>query len=482
MNRTTLKQACALAGLLIFAALATAAGAQDLNALATRGETLARQNPLSAELRNREPNSSTRRGFCIGMAAAEGHTSPGAGKDKIRTLLNGMEQSGFDRGVLFSIDRNRNADFAKVGATIATKVPAVAEARIAENDPFFWLGFDIATGIFGDPKLGAKGNTAIGAGSLKIRDALGAGAQRGFNASVKLLVKPVSAPGDTISGPIYKRSDERPSTIKREYRSTAPFISDVQVVPGTSNVVFSFRSTQTTLPLIEIGKTAPTSDRGIFGFGFNSGAFGRFVQMQGKRRVLDLDVAGQNLEVATTYYYIINVFNDDKADTKRPREQITGKFTTLNQSIKVVWEKILVIDDSDDLSTGEISWGFFANYGQPGAKSVRYQNLDMDSGEIYFPNKSFVMENAPDRISLGVRGEDDDGWGSPPTGIIGFGPASGPGDTEYPSMMDVNGAKGEFDLSDYPGTSRVVPFRLDSPHGSLKFVIFGVIEITRPKP
>ena len=62
----------------------------------------------------------------------------------------------------------------------------VAVARTAEEDVFYWLGFDIATGIFGDPALGAKGNTATGPGSLKIRDSLSPAGQRGFNAAVKL--------------------------------------------------------------------------------------------------------------------------------------------------------------------------------------------------------------------------------------------------------------------------------------------------------
>ena len=32
------------------------------------------------------------------------------------------------------------------------------------------MGFDIATGMFGDPKLGALGHTATGPGSDKLRD------------------------------------------------------------------------------------------------------------------------------------------------------------------------------------------------------------------------------------------------------------------------------------------------------------------------
>ena len=73
---------------------------------------------------------------------------------------------------------------AVVGAKIAEQDPVVAEARSAEVGAFYQLGFDVASGIFGDPKLGALGHTLTGPGSDKIRDSLSAAGQRGFNASV----------------------------------------------------------------------------------------------------------------------------------------------------------------------------------------------------------------------------------------------------------------------------------------------------------
>ena len=75
-------------------------------------------------------------------------------------------------------------DLAAVGAAIAAQDPEVAEARNADPSAFYQIGFDIASGIFGDPALGAKGNTLMGPGSEKIRGSLSAAGQRGFNASV----------------------------------------------------------------------------------------------------------------------------------------------------------------------------------------------------------------------------------------------------------------------------------------------------------
>ncbi len=157
----------------------------DLDALAARGEAVANTEALALELRNRQPAGPSRRGFDIGMAAAEGQTLPGPGKQRIHDSLAPAEREGFDIAVAFSLERNRNADLAAKGTAIAAADQTVAKARTAEPDVFYWLGFDIATGIFGDPALGALGNTAVGPGSLKIRDSLSAAAQRGFNAAVK---------------------------------------------------------------------------------------------------------------------------------------------------------------------------------------------------------------------------------------------------------------------------------------------------------
>ncbi|HEV7522626.1 MAG TPA: hypothetical protein VGP89_16095 [Candidatus Angelobacter sp.] len=154
--------------------------------LAAAGENLAKSDRLSAELRNREPAGANRRGFDIGMAAAEGNTEWGPGQQKILSSLNAAEQEGFKVAISFSLDRNRNARLAAIGASIADADQIVARSRTADPDVRYWLGFDIASGIFGNPALGADGNTATGPGSMKIRDALSAPAQRGFNASVKL--------------------------------------------------------------------------------------------------------------------------------------------------------------------------------------------------------------------------------------------------------------------------------------------------------
>jgi hypothetical protein len=51
-----------------------------------------------------------------------------------------------------------------------------------------WLGFDIASGIFGPTPLGA-GHTLPGPGSTAIRDQLGPDGRRGFEAAEAFLLE-----------------------------------------------------------------------------------------------------------------------------------------------------------------------------------------------------------------------------------------------------------------------------------------------------
>ncbi|HXO39141.1 MAG TPA: hypothetical protein VN872_10910 [Candidatus Acidoferrum sp.] len=151
---------------------------------AARGQILASQDALIAELRRRQPTANLR-GFDVGMGAAEGQREWGPGKEKMLASLNAAEQQGFKVAVSFSLDRNRNAQFAAIGAAIAQADPAVASARTSDPEVRAWLGFDIASGIFGDPAKGALTQTS-GLQALAIREQLSLPAKRGFDASKQL--------------------------------------------------------------------------------------------------------------------------------------------------------------------------------------------------------------------------------------------------------------------------------------------------------
>lgn len=150
---------------------------------AARGAAIASKDAVSAEFRGLQVDAPARRGFEVGLAAAEGQTAQGPGKQKIGAALPPGEQGGYATAVTFSIDRNNNADVARRGAAIARADAIVSTLRNSETDALYRLGFDIATGIFGDPAKGALGNTSKGPGSLGIRNGLSAAGQRGFDAA-----------------------------------------------------------------------------------------------------------------------------------------------------------------------------------------------------------------------------------------------------------------------------------------------------------
>lgn len=71
------------------------------------------------------------------------------------------------------------------GAEIAGIDPAVEDVRSAVTGTYYQLGFDIATGLFGDPILGAEGKTKMDPGISVIRDSLSATGRLGFDASME---------------------------------------------------------------------------------------------------------------------------------------------------------------------------------------------------------------------------------------------------------------------------------------------------------
>ena len=167
-----------------------AGGGQNLTTPADQyalaGEAIATRDPLIAELRRRQPASASLRGFDIGIGVSGSQTEWGPGKQKVLDSLSLAEQDLFKIAASFMLDRNRNSKLAATGASIAASDPVVARARTQNPDVRYWLGFDIASGLFGNPALGGAGHTSTGPGSDAIRNALSGPAQRGFNDSVQL--------------------------------------------------------------------------------------------------------------------------------------------------------------------------------------------------------------------------------------------------------------------------------------------------------
>ncbi|MFY0563517.1 hypothetical protein ACN28E_06695 [Archangium lansingense] len=160
---------------------------------ANKGEAVAKTDRSVAAFRGLQPEGPRRLGFDMGIGATDGHTLWGPGKQRFLDALSFDEKLGFRDAAAFSLGRNNNPVLASIGAKIAEKDPEVAAARARRTSGLFWLGFDVATGIFGDPDLDALGNTSLGPGAEKIRATTSDGehvllptdeSRKGFDASV----------------------------------------------------------------------------------------------------------------------------------------------------------------------------------------------------------------------------------------------------------------------------------------------------------
>lgn len=139
---------------------------------------------LIAAIRDAQPVGPVGRGFYVGLGTDSTHTLWGPGAQSIKDSLDGAGQIGFSISAAFCLQRNNNKEMTAKGAMVLAADPDLQAARALEKPPgLYWLGFEIGTGIFGDPALGAQGNTLWGPGAERIRASLDAEAQRGFNAA-----------------------------------------------------------------------------------------------------------------------------------------------------------------------------------------------------------------------------------------------------------------------------------------------------------
>ncbi len=82
-----------------------------------------------------------------------------------------------------SIDPTRIDGLAALGSTIAGQDSALDDARSVDPGAAFQRGFDIATGLFADPRLGAEGRPDTDPEAAAIRASLGVDGRRGFDAA-----------------------------------------------------------------------------------------------------------------------------------------------------------------------------------------------------------------------------------------------------------------------------------------------------------
>jgi hypothetical protein len=279
--------------------------------------------------------------------------------------------------------------------------------------------------------------------------------------------------------------------IKLPPPGTFDFIKNVKVEPHIDFVKFTFTTPRPSLPIIAISTKAPKAPFDKFTakgattyspYTTSEIVSANFAQY-GTNHASEL----RNLQPNTTYHYVIEA-SDKGVGTYRE----TGTFTTLKRKevvtlkrkVVVTFSSIKVTDDSDDLSQGDLAFGFFIN----GQNNVGGKMSFPSSGQIGWPtgdtkniNLTRTLTNAPAKLTLKVTGFDDDEFESPFTlSTCGKGAITNPN-------MSKNGENscGEwtstwktFNLESFDavGTHSAVPFTLTGTAGGdseLAFVVKG---------
>jgi hypothetical protein len=184
-----------------------------------------------------------------------------------------------------------------------------------------------------------------------------------------------------------------------------PFIGDIDPDPHGTFAKIGFDTKEGSLPVVSVSTKKPlsfplvsTKDEKMWD-PQPSDIVSNFAQI-GTKHHLQLN----KLKPGTLYHYVISA-HDKKSGLWFKRR---GTFETLNRAITVKFKKLWITDDSDDISAGDLRFGFYIN-GKPAAKypsGSGYASLDTDQQKTI--NIGVAFTPAPKTLTLKATGFDND--------------------------------------------------------------------------
>jgi hypothetical protein len=193
--------------------------------------------------------------------------------------------------------------------------------------------------------------------------------------------------GDTHTWRLYTKGGLRPlrsvtvSTRRPDTSCAGTCIKDVQITP---------HGTFADVKVIATAKLA-TFEISVFDQGnLVSGMIGW------DTTTWNTSVLGLKPNTSYTFELIVR----DEAGNKQVK---TGAFKTLKRRVTMTYTTVTVNDDSDDLSAGDLSFWFLGS-----AWDGPTPEQGIDSGTTVTFNKTLVFDNAPDDVTFGIHGWDDD--------------------------------------------------------------------------
>ena len=182
------------------------------------------------------------------------------------------------------------------------------------------------------------------------------------------------------------------------------FIHDVKPVPGGHTATIGFTTERSSLPILQVSKTPPLkfpaiSAHDVPAFGQGAEVFTKFAGV-GVSHAPDVP----NLEPDKDFFFVITA-NDKQTGLWF---KVAGKFHTLRRSVSVNFGNVKVVDDSDDLSPGDLMFGFSLDgKGAPNGKAMTF-GTHASTGETKSVNINGSITNAPQILTLKAVGYDDD--------------------------------------------------------------------------
>ena len=193
------------------------------------------------------------------------------------------------------------------------------------------------------------------------------------------------------------------TTAYKEVKIDLGFIHDVKVEPRGNSVRITFTTVRSSLPIVQVSKTAPKKIIAINNDDVASFAPDVEVISQLAGAGTGHETIIPNLAPCTDHFFVISA-----SDKSGLWFKVSGKFHTLCRRVAVTFAKIKVIDDSDDLSAGDLAFGFFINgKNEPNGKPMTF-GTHADSGSTKTTNVSGSIVNAPATLTLKTTGFDDD--------------------------------------------------------------------------
>jgi hypothetical protein len=217
----------------------------------------------------------------------------------------------------------------------------------------------------------------------------------------------------------------------------------VDEVPHGNSVTISFTTDRTATAAVLISDKAPKpflpiSKEDVGGFAPEDVVSASLPSFNTTNHSFDLS----KLEPDKKFFYIISAY-DKQNDVWF---KLSGKFRTLQRKVTVKFDNVKVVDDSDDLSPGDLVFGFFIN-GQnaPNGKPMTFGTHASTDAKKSINMKGSIT-GAPGTLKLKAVGYDDDETEWVPVGpfVVVLLGTCGTGDVTNPNTTEGENDCGEW--------------------------------------